>query len=269
MGVGRVTTDQGPASLYLRETCILPVTDSNFGLMSAVLRCVSKDGMAFGGVFELPLEKAPAILERIDSRVPLLLSANDQHGRRLAGAAVGRALVGPKVYDRDGSRVLPTAILTNQPVKGETGLKRVDPRGARHTPLVWMGKYQLVERSSLALTWRLSDAEFERLTERVLVALRSQNLQRVHGVLDGLLMHALFSGVTHDVRRLIKLAGSSWAHRTRRSAGPATDRRLNVQPYLARARPRRGVGVPVYRRHPDGSLVTLEDLLEEEGVMAM
>jgi hypothetical protein len=146
----------------------------------------------------------------------------------------------------------------------------VDPRRRGASVFSYRTRFTLaVRENGVQLTWRFSDAEFERLTARVQQAVASNRIERVHAELSNLFRNPLFHGVTVDLRRLIRLAASSWAHRTRRSAGPATERRLNVTPYLERARPRRGVGAPIYRRHPDGRPYTLADLLESEGVTPM
>jgi len=237
---------------------VLPV--SLYGTLSLLLRFVARDGYTWWTSGIIPADRVLTVGDRLHSKHHVFLTPHQRTARRTAGMPVAHVVFGPRADVVDGRFVLAFALLATAPLPGER-LKRIDPevnRGGR-AQVVWRDRYVLKKRPTDEWTWYLTHAAFEAYANQIEAAVKRNDAQSLHIILQGLTMLPLFHGVSDDARALIKLARSRWAHRTRRSAGPAKAPGLNVNDYLRSCRPRRGVAGRVYGRAENRTRLTLQD----------
>lgn len=229
---------------------------SVYGALSLILRLVARDGYCWWMTGVIPAARVLVVAGRLHAKHHVFLTPHDRRARRAAGLPVAHAVFGPRADVVDGEYVLPFALLATAPLPGER-LQRVASEAGRgeRAPVVWRERYVLRQRPTGQWTWYLTEAAFQDYAAQLEAAVRRNDAPRVHAILDGLATLPLFHGVSSDASKLIKLAASQWAHRTRRSAGPKP-KNLDVNQYLRRARPRRGVGGRVYSHV---QILTLQD----------
>jgi hypothetical protein len=241
-----------------------PAFGSQYGLMSGMVRFVSRDDYRHALTDSVRLDKYPRFYAHMNDKFALSLPPRDRTVLKKMNLSVPQLLTSPVVDIIDGEPHLAFILVSDRPLEGEPNLRPVAAEfGRGHRPLVWRGRYVLTKRPTGQWTWHMTDDLFAKTAENLLEEVDRGRADRVHALLSRLTRLPLFHGVTKDARKLIRHASSSWAHRTRRHAGPATEKQLNVVPYLAATRPRRGVGGRLYARHADGSYKTLRDLLHE------
>lgn len=242
----------------------LPAFASQYGGLSATGRLVGRDGNNHATTGTVPMEKFPRFANHMTEKHPLGISSRDRSMRRKLGLPAPHLLIPPSVDFVDGEPYVSFVLLSNVPLPGEPSMRPIAPEfGANHRPLQWRGRYELRRRPTGEWTWYLTDESFARYAAMIAEEADRGRIDRVHALLNRLTKLPLFHGVSMDARKLIRHAASTWAHRTRRRPGPAIDKRLNVTPYFAGTRPRRGVGGRLYARRPDGTYKTLREMLEE------
>lgn len=233
---------------------------SLYGALSLILRFVARDNYAWWMAGVIPASRVLIVANRLHHKNFVFLTPHQRAARRAAGLPVAHVVFGPRPEVVDGAYVLPFVLLATAPLPGER-LKRIDAevnRGDR-AQIVWRDRYVLKKRPTDEWTWHLTEAAFAAYAKQIEDAVKRNDARRLHSILEGLAMLPLFHGVSADATTLMKLARSRWAHRTRRSAGPATAPGLNVTEYLRRARPRRGVAGRVYGRAENRTRLTLQD----------
>ena len=117
-------------------------------------------------------------------------------------------------------------------------------------------------RPSGAWTWYLTEDVFAYFAHQISAAADAGDSRRLYGLVSKLSTLPLYHGVSADATRLMRLASSRWAHRTRRRAGAATAPAFNAKEYIRAARPRRGVAGRVYSQDDQGNYFTLGHLVE-------
>lgn len=268
-----MSSESAPYSNLARTAADLPVPGTQYGSLQMILRLFARDGYVWFFLGYMPLLRALLVVDRLHSKHNVLLSPTEQAAVRRAGLVVARVVMNSRVVNIDGEERVPFALLSTGPLKGERQyrISDEDTRG-RDRRLVWMDRYVLQRRPSGAWTWHLTEELFADYARQIGFAADAGDARRLHGLLSGLAAMPLFHGVSADVTKLMRLASSRWAHRTRRHAGPTAAPSLYVKDYLQAARPRRGVGGRVYVRSKAGDLLTLRDLvgtrLDEQQIAA-
>lgn len=242
----------------------LPAFGSQYGLLSAKGRGVGRDGNGYASIGEVTVDKSARFLRHMTAKHGITLSPRERTVLKKMGLSAPRLLLSPVADVVNGEPRLAFILSSDRPLDGEPNLRPVAAEfGPSPCPLVWRSRYVLTKRPTGHWTWHLTDELFAKMAENLLEEVDRGRADRVHTLLLRLTKLPLFHGVAKDARKLIRHASSQWAHRTRRQAGPSTLKQLNVAPYLAATRPRRGVGGRLYARHADGSLKTLRDLIQE------
>jgi len=242
----------------------LPAFGSQYGLMSATGRAVGRDGNGYALIGDVSVDKCPRFLRHMNVKLGITLSPRERTVLKKMDLSVPRLFLSPVADVVDGEPRLAFILSSDRPIDGEPNLRPVAAEfGPSPRPLVWRNRYVLTKRPTGHWTWHMTDELFSKTATNLLEEVDRGRADRVHTLLLRLTKLPLFHGVAKDARKLIRHASSQWAHRTRRHAGPSTLKQLNVAPYLAATRPRRGVGGRLYARHADGSYKTLRDLIQE------
>lgn len=254
----------------LKDPARFRVPRSQYGAMTQMLRLRARDRHCFAFRGHVRCRAVKRVIVELHRKHGVMASSQEYYTRRrLAGQPSGRLVLAPGVTVRgNGEPGVEFALMSETMLPAEPGMRHIQLAGAASagSPLVWAQRYQLALRSSGQVTWRLTDAEFKRRADEIEAAVLSGRVEQVHGVLRPLTKLPLFHGVSADCYRLIRIARSRWAHRTRRRAGPSSAPGLDVSEYMERCRPRRGVGGVVYARSngDDKETVrTVADLLRQ------
>lgn len=262
---GLVGHDRTASSPLLRpdggvDGVMLP--GSLYGTLSQILRFVARDDYTWWMAGEIPIPRVLDVAARLNSKHQVFMEPHARSERRAAGLPVAQVVFAPRPVRAMEKIVLPFVLLATEPLPAER-LKRVasdDGRGGQ-APIVWRRRYVLRRRPTGHWTWHMTEEAFAAFAKRIAAAADGNDARRLHAVLAELTKLPLFHGVSKDAAALIKLAASRWAHRTRRSAGPKPPS-LDVNAYLRRVRPRRGVGGRVYASEAVDRPVTLRELYD-------
>ncbi len=259
----------------LKDPARFRVPRSQYGAMSQLARLYARDSHCYAFVGYVPCRSLRQLIVRLHRKHGVLCSPQEYYVRRMSGRSSGRLILAPRFQVRGvGEASVQFALVAATMPDAEPGMLRVlpDHDAPATSRLVWAERYQLALRSSGQVTWRLTDAEFKRLAGDLETAVHSGRVDQVHRVLRPLKTLPMFHGISADCYRLIRIAASRWAHRTRRRSGPSKAPGLDAREYLQSCRPRRGVGGVVYAPESDDAqqaIRTVGDLLRQCGDRAV